>query len=82
MRLLIRGAVVVPSARSRWLARGDILIEGGRIAAVGRRLPGAAGRADRVLDASDRIAIPGLVNAHCHTYESFTGGWWSSGAGR
>lgn len=74
MRLLIRGGMIVPSSRARVLERGDILIDGGRIAAVGRHLPGAADRADRILDASNHIVIPGLVNAHCHTYESFNRG--------
>ena len=45
---------------------GDILIEDGRIVAVGPRIdaPGA----DRV-DASGMIVIPGLVNAHIHVWE-------------
>ncbi len=74
MRLLIRGGTIVPSSWGAVLERGDILVENGRIAAVGRRLPGAADRADRILDASEHIVIPGLVNAHCHTYETFSRG--------
>jgi cytosine/adenosine deaminase-related metal-dependent hydrolase len=72
-RLLVHGGLVVPRAGVRPLPAADILIENGRIAAVGR-LPGAAGRADRIIDATDRIVFPGLVNAHCHTYESFNRG--------
>jgi len=71
--LLIHGGLVVPSADAKPLPNADILVRDGRIAAVGR-LPGAAGRVDRVLDASGRIVFPGLVNAHCHTYESFNRG--------
>ncbi len=74
MWLLIRGGVVVPGPGARVLRRGDILIRDGRIVAVGPRLPGAADRAHRILDATDRIVIPGLVNAHAHTYETFNRG--------
>jgi guanine deaminase len=47
---------------------GDLLVEDGLIRAVGA--PGAfAAMADaRVLDASDRLVIPGLVNGHTHAH--------------
>lgn len=55
---------------------GDVLIEDDRIVAVGRGL--AAGDA-RVLDAADRIVLPGLVNAHLHAWQTglrgTTGDW-------
>ncbi|WP_333826660.1 amidohydrolase family protein [Pararhodobacter sp.] len=44
----------------------DILIEDGRIVAVGRDL----GPADTVIDGQDMIAIPGLVDAHLHSWET------------
>jgi len=72
-RVLVHGGLVVPRADARPRPGADILIEDGRIEAVGR-IPGAAGRADRVIDATDRIVVPGLVNAHCHTYETFNRG--------
>lgn len=45
---------------------GDLLIDNGKIAAIGRNLqaPGA-----EVIDGTGRIAMPGLVNAHIHTWE-------------
>ncbi len=69
MQTLIRnlGAIATGDIGSP-LADGDeILIEGGRIVAVGRRL--AAGRADvpdQVIDAHGSTAIPGLVDSHAH----------------
>jgi len=74
VRLLIHGGTVVPGAFRRVLPRADILIENGRIAAVGRLPAGTTARVDRVLDATQRIVIPGLVNGHCHTYETFNRG--------
>ena len=46
---------------------GEILINGNRIEAVGRNLNATA---DEVIDASDKIVMPGLVNAHMHTWET------------
>ncbi len=46
---------------------GEILIEGDRIAAVGKRLEATA---DEVIDAGSMIAMPGLVNAHNHTWQT------------
>lgn len=46
---------------------GEILIEGDRIAAVGKSLQAAA---DETIDASGMIAMPGLVNAHNHTWQT------------
>jgi cytosine/adenosine deaminase-related metal-dependent hydrolase len=45
----------------------DILVEGALILAVGRDLD--AGDAD-VIDATGRIVIPGLVNAHLHSWQT------------
>lgn len=49
-------------------AQGDILIEGDRIVAVGPSLTAPAGA--RLIDGRDRLAIPGLVNAHMHSDET------------
>ena len=66
-RTLIKDATVVtidPSLGE--LSGGDILIEGEKIAAVGPNV--TAGDAV-VVDGSHWIVIPGLVNAHIHTWE-------------
>ena len=46
---------------------GELLFSGNRIEAVGRNLDAAA---DETIDASDKIVMPGLVNAHMHTWET------------
>ncbi|GAA1271366.1 amidohydrolase [Pseudonocardia aurantiaca] len=48
--------------------RADVLVEGDRIGAVGPDLPVPDG-AD-VVDATDRLLMPGLVNAHVHSWEA------------
>ncbi len=46
---------------------GELLFSGNKIDAVGKNLNA---RADEIIDASDKIVMPGLVNAHMHTWET------------
>ncbi len=67
-RTLLKGGLVVSMDPSLGdIAGGDVLIEGGRIAAVGKSL-----KADgaEVIDASRTIVAPGLINAHMHTWQT------------
>jgi 5-methylthioadenosine/S-adenosylhomocysteine deaminase len=53
-------------------AVADILIEGGRITAVGAAL---APEADHdVVEAADRLVLPGLINAHYHSHDTLCRG--------
>ena len=47
--------------------QADVRIEGNRIAEIGPGLE--PGPSDDVLDAHDRLIVPGLVNAHIHSWE-------------
>jgi len=69
MNILLKNADVLASPEAKVLRGADIGIEGGRILFVaegGARAP-AGFAPDRVIDCAGRLAIPGLVNAHCHT---------------
>ena len=46
---------------------GELLYRGNTIEAAGRNLNAAA---DETIDATDKIVMPGLVNAHMHTWET------------
>lgn len=46
---------------------GELLYRGSTIEAAGRNLGASA---DEVIDATDKIVMPGLVNAHMHTWET------------
>ena len=48
--------------------KGDICISGNKILSAGVIPEGFA--ADKVIDGSDKLAIPGLINCHTHTYMS------------
>jgi 5-methylthioadenosine/S-adenosylhomocysteine deaminase len=66
-RMLIRGATIIsmdPSVGN--LAKADILIADGAIAAIG---PNLAAAGAEVIDAADMIAIPGMVDTHRHSWE-------------
>lgn len=50
----------------------DILVEGDRIAAIAAA--GTLHDADKVIDLSDRLLVPGLINGHQHSHEHFQRG--------
>ncbi|MBP7567054.1 MAG: amidohydrolase family protein [Burkholderiaceae bacterium] len=66
-RTLIRGATVITMDAQGDLPRADILVTGDRITEIAPQL--AVQDAD-VVDASGCIVIPGLVNAHMHTWQT------------
>jgi 5-methylthioadenosine/S-adenosylhomocysteine deaminase len=63
MATLIRGGQVLTGTPAA-LQRVDLLVEGDRIAALGPTLAAPAGA--RVIEAADRIVLPGMGNAHTH----------------
>ena len=67
-KTLIRGGTIVSmDPKIGDLPQGDVLIDGERIAAIAPHI-----QADdaQVVDASGTIVIPGLVNAHMHTWQT------------
>ncbi|MFD2184248.1 amidohydrolase family protein [Rhodoplanes azumiensis] len=57
--------------------RCDILVENGAIAEIGTNLAAklrAQGEAFETLDATDRLVIPGFVNAHYHSHDTLAKG--------
>ena len=61
--LLIRNAMLYTMEDGAVPQQGDILMDGGKIRAVGRDLPAQGAE---VLDASGLTASPGLIDAHSH----------------
>ena len=53
-------------------AVADILIDDGEIAAVGRNL--TTDGKHEVIDASGRLVVPGLINAHYHSHDTLCRG--------
>ena len=66
--LKIEGArfLVTVDPQRRIIQDGSILVEGQRIARVGKSADLAAVTADEVIDASEMVVTPGFVNGHMH----------------
>ena len=67
MPTLIRNGHVLTLDVEGDIEGGDLLIEGDRIAAIGRKLEAPAGC--EIVDAAGTIVMPGLINAHIHTWQ-------------
>jgi dihydroorotase len=66
MRILIKnGTIVTPNGQQK----GDLLIEDGKIAALGGELDAKTSENAQVHDASGLLVSPGLVDLHCHLRE-------------
>ncbi|MDO5853611.1 MAG: amidohydrolase family protein [Thermoplasmata archaeon] len=59
----IRNAWIVTQDAQRRVLRGDVVVDGDRIVSVG---PAYDGTADREIDATGDIVMPGMVNTHTH----------------
>lgn len=67
--VLIRGGEVIdPSQGLR--GKLDVAVSGKRIASIAPNLP--VGEARHVIDASDRMVLPGLIDLHVHAYRDHT----------
>ena len=58
MKTVIKNGTVYQNGR---LINADVLIEDNKIAAIGQNL-----KADKVIDAKDKLVTPGLVDVHVH----------------
>ncbi|MEC9488461.1 MAG: hypothetical protein UMV23_03145, partial [Halanaerobium sp.] len=63
MSILIKDVRYFPMTGEFAEHRGDILVEGDRIAGVGPDLADDISP-DRIIDGQDKLAIPGLINTH------------------
>ena len=61
---LIQNAVLVTNNSARAIFRGDVRVEGGRIAATGKKIKKKAG--ERAIDLSGQLLIPGFIQTHTH----------------
>src|ERR1043165_2768322 len=73
-KLLIRGGRVLDlDGELDQPAVADVLIDGTKIAAVGAVTPQQAD-GPRAIDAAGKLIVPGLVNAHYHSYDTLARG--------
>lgn len=67
MELLIKGGTVVTATES---FPADVAVDGGKIVAIGRDL---AVNAEKVVDATGKLVLPGALDAHTHMAMPFGG---------
>jgi cytosine/adenosine deaminase-related metal-dependent hydrolase len=66
-RTLIRGASIITMDAQGDLPTGDILVTGDRLTQIA---PSIHAEDAQVVDAGGCIIIPGLINAHLHTWQT------------
>ncbi|MDE7359304.1 MAG: amidohydrolase [Lachnospiraceae bacterium] len=70
MGIMIENALVVlPEGAEDVIRETSLYVEGDRITGIGEKPAGFT--ADKVIDGTDKLVIPGLVNCHTHSYMSF-----------
>ena len=65
-RLWVRGGTLVTMDAQQRVLSGDLLIEDGRIVALGTALDPASVAGARVIDAAGKAVLPGFVQGHVH----------------
>ena len=65
MRILIKNGHVIDTA-AKVNSQQDLLVEDGRVAAVGPAAREAESRAEQVIDAAGRVVCPGFIDIHMH----------------
>lgn len=78
-RILLRGGIVLTlDPKLGDFARADVLIESGKIREIGPAI--AVSDEDvAVVDATNRILLPGFVDTHCHSYQGLLRGLLPNG---
>ena len=73
--MVIQGGTVVTAAD---VARCDVAVRDGRIAALGEDLAGAVRDGGRVVDASGKLVLPGGIDSHCHIEQLSASGFMTA----
>lgn len=70
MGILLKNILaILPNGEKDEVEETSIYIEGNKIAAIGEEPFGF--QTDKVIDGTDKLVIPGLINCHTHSYMAF-----------
>src|SRR5918994_5045041 len=68
MKLLIRDVCILTmNEEFKIIAHGSIIIDGNRLSYVGPAQSAPSGPFERTIEGGRMIAIPGMINSHCHS---------------
>lgn len=75
-RLLTHATIITVNENREIFLDGAILIQGGRIAAIDKtdNLMSSIDNSTEIIDCTDKIVIPGLINTHAHLAQSLLRG--------
>lgn len=77
MRILIKNGLILTLDNEDHIYEGyDLLVEDGVITQLDRAISVSTTKVDKVIDAADKLVMPGLVNAHLHSYDGYMKGLW------
>src|SRR5689334_14763755 len=68
--IAIQGATIITGTGSPVIRNGTIVVDGGRISAIGARNDVKVPNNAQVIDARGKWIIPGLIDAHVHFSQS------------
>jgi 5-methylthioadenosine/S-adenosylhomocysteine deaminase len=71
MSILIKDGIIATQNQCREIVEGDLYVEDGRIVEIGR----INVEADRIVDCSGKVVIPGLINTHNHVANTLLRGY-------
>lgn len=75
MRIIIRdGIILTMDAQNRILKEGTLVIDGNQITQVAKVFDFSQHRADKVINAKNKLVMPGLINTHTHVCEHLSRG--------
>ncbi|MGB3933786.1 MAG: hypothetical protein WBL73_08805, partial [bacterium] len=66
--LLKNGLVVLDDNGVCRLTTTNVLVKNGYIEAIGDQIEGSGDQETRVIDLTGKMVLPGLINAHSHSY--------------
>ena len=70
MGILLKDILAVwPEGEKDIIRKADLYVEGNRIVSIDEEPEGF--QAEKIIEGKDRLAIPGLINCHTHSYMSF-----------
>jgi len=64
MDILIKNGIIITQDDERKIFKGNIAINGNLITYVGKEMP--SGNFDSIIDATDKLVLPGFINTHTH----------------
>ncbi len=69
-KILIRNAkaIVTCDPKDRVYFNADMLVDGPKIVKIGQNLEETV---DEIIDATDKLVYPGLINTHHHFFQTF-----------